>query len=210
MLCGSTFSAHERQARVVTCLSLASKLSQTSSISASNSAPISRRSITYNATTGTTQLGLTAPATISNTLARPSRTTQCRHTSALLHKHSRHQIHIRPQARPLCAPPRCARSQLHSDSSVRTESAFHTAAHRSLGSQAWHDCPLRPRDREAHTVHCPAGRPERSRCAQDKRCARILGRTNWCWAEGAQERHTAAVGALCAGWCEPEKAFGGV
>lgn len=95
--------------------------------------PITSRSTTHNATTGTPQLGLIAPSTISNPLARSHYPTQCRHTSALLHKHSRHQIHIRSQARPLCAPPRPACPQLHNNSSIRTKSAFHTAAHRSPG-----------------------------------------------------------------------------
>jgi hypothetical protein len=115
--------------------------------------PIPSRSTTHNAATGTPQLGLIAPATISNTLARPSRTTQCRHPSAFLHKHSRHQIYIRSQARPLCAPPRCTSSQLHSDGSTRTKSAFNASTHRPPGAQARHDCSLRPRNRETHTLH---------------------------------------------------------
>jgi hypothetical protein len=163
---------------------LAPKLSQTSTPPPATPLITSRFTI-HNATTDTPQLGLTAPATISNTLAHPSRTTKCRHPSALLCKHSRHQIHIRPQARPLCAPPRRTCSQLHNDSSSRTESALHTPTHWSPGPQARHDRSLRPRDREAHTLHCFAGRSQRSRCAQDEGCPWILGCADWCGAEGA-------------------------
>src|SRR5689334_20857818 len=107
--------------------SLAPKSIQTSNFEISSTAR-RRCSIPHNATTDTPQLGLIAPAPISNPLAHPARSTQCRHAHAILHERARHQIHIWPQTRPLRTPPRHASLELYIDGGIGTESAFDAPA----------------------------------------------------------------------------------